>query len=924
MKQVFPQVRPRRLGTRGNSRYCYAGLKKRLKLEEPDTIESTDDKNNIKVKSDYEEETNSAASFLIREWVEKLLGVKFNSLRDLAVYLIDKMYVDNRSTAAFTVISAMEKSGEVQDSKSQLFNGSEAAVEMQEHKRKIEISANHDISLVKRGNLKRSKLATTQSMNDNNFMGSGIGEDTSIQKDGNATHIQNAAQGDFKTNLENRDEIPSGFETAYNDMSSRFVTTPQQQHQPSTTNSDGLIKTNQTESWNVNHTQATQAASHPPPNTEENMQIEGLDEELGNYFRERSAVTLENDENQTLKLSQLRQLLEKNLQPTISPTVASSNSAFKPAIKPEPTVGSWSPFNVSNSNTGQPASSGISGLPPNDQNNVPTSTNGNSLSSRRRVSFNPLIVQDTGQILEESHPPIIPTCTVGNGENIVTNTSVGHSNSNGSGGVGSSGSGGGTNFSAGGNGNGNLQPGQSPGATRKRHFSFQPISPRQASLPQSPSASPFISPRSTPVPSIRSRHSSGSALPLHLLPQGSATVGVSGVVIGPGGAVVSVGQKIPNFNSSSSDISRAATFGSASESSTPFISPHGTPIPFNRSRHNSAQGRLCRSRHSSGLAPYRYNIQTFSPMALSNLNNPYSPQPATPVGTVVEEMFGAQAYSNNMQTGDNMGNGNGMVVTNMTGAMSNQGDPCIIVQNDNRSRHSSANSCDMNNIHSAPMSPHCGMTPGIKDVMIDTGPPSQVYDINQAPEVKRHRHASAGNATDRQSYSRPSDWMGAPPPLVPQPVTLLRQDQPSQVQQINVQTDLRSQSVSTNQLVDSNPNTLQIGDDVNVTNNDHNLSSYPMSGGVNPSFGTSEIDFMNTEGVATSPQSGMATGNVTPDDTRSGSGDNGGSSANGSTRRAHVSGEEHLDDLDATLNELKDCDNEFSKFVQESENVGIE
>ena len=39
MKQVYPQVRPRRLGTRGNSRYCYAGLKKRLKLEEPLTPE---------------------------------------------------------------------------------------------------------------------------------------------------------------------------------------------------------------------------------------------------------------------------------------------------------------------------------------------------------------------------------------------------------------------------------------------------------------------------------------------------------------------------------------------------------------------------------------------------------------------------------------------------------------------------------------------------------------------------------------------------------------------------------------------------------------------------------------------------------------------------------------------------------------------
>ena len=78
------------------------------------------------------------------------------------------------------------------------------------------------------------------------------------------------------------------------------------------------------------------------------MQIEGLDEELGTYFGPRSAV-IENDENQTLKLSQLRQLLEKNLQPTISPTMnmASTNSAFKPAIKPEPpVVGSWSPYNV--------------------------------------------------------------------------------------------------------------------------------------------------------------------------------------------------------------------------------------------------------------------------------------------------------------------------------------------------------------------------------------------------------------------------------------------------------------------------------------------------------------------------------------------------------------------------------------------------
>lgn len=35
MKQVYPRVKPRRLGTRGNSRYCYAGMRKRVNLSTP-------------------------------------------------------------------------------------------------------------------------------------------------------------------------------------------------------------------------------------------------------------------------------------------------------------------------------------------------------------------------------------------------------------------------------------------------------------------------------------------------------------------------------------------------------------------------------------------------------------------------------------------------------------------------------------------------------------------------------------------------------------------------------------------------------------------------------------------------------------------------------------------------------------------------
>lgn len=49
MKQVYPQVRPRRLGTRGNSRYCYAGLRKKVKLEMPYTPDCITDSTKVRL-----------------------------------------------------------------------------------------------------------------------------------------------------------------------------------------------------------------------------------------------------------------------------------------------------------------------------------------------------------------------------------------------------------------------------------------------------------------------------------------------------------------------------------------------------------------------------------------------------------------------------------------------------------------------------------------------------------------------------------------------------------------------------------------------------------------------------------------------------------------------------------------------------------
>lgn len=55
-------------------------------------------------KEDISNEVTAAACHLLFEWAEKLLGMKFSSLKELAAHLLENMYVDNRSVAAFTVL----------------------------------------------------------------------------------------------------------------------------------------------------------------------------------------------------------------------------------------------------------------------------------------------------------------------------------------------------------------------------------------------------------------------------------------------------------------------------------------------------------------------------------------------------------------------------------------------------------------------------------------------------------------------------------------------------------------------------------------------------------------------------------------------------------------------------------------------------
>lgn len=763
MKQVYPQVRPRRLGTRGNSRYCYAGLKKRLKLEEPVTPEcgGTGGKlmkvNNV----DCEQEMNEASSFLIREWAGKLLTAKFGNLRELALFLIDKMFVDNRSSAAHTVISSMSKQTDDVEMKHKpdgiLVNGSNPAGVAQgvyDHKRKIDLPVNSSelaVSNVKRPNLKRSKYGLSEAPYSNVGVKSPLNNEIDAhEKQHPAVSVamveDNPPQQYPQFAIPNEDPTHGFYESNSNGNGPPSSEVNQSKLETSSVSAANLecIKP-----WDLEPNQVVQP----------NLEIkEPIDEELDTLFKDNPMSGHDNENQQ--KLSQLRHMLEKNLK---SPSLAYST------------------------NGGQQVTSEA----------VLTSTQP-PLSTRRRVSF---IVQDP----VNQQPGHIS----GGGGPTPNNPGVG------------------------------VQNGPSPG-TRKRHFSFQPISPRQASLPQSPSASPFISPRSTPVHMMRSRHSSGSALPLHMLPQGNS--------------------KNNPYGSAGSDISRAATFGSASECSTPFISPHGTPIPFNRSRHNSAQGRLCRSRHSSGVAvgPYRYTMTPCSPMAFSNLNNPYSPQPATPAGsTSGEDVF-------NMSHNAYMGDGMVSAVSNVEDVTNQQ------VVLDQRSRHNSAES-DPSLVKSAPMSPASVMNQNNSYVEIGG---------------QRLRHQSAGNPPNPALATlKPPDWIQDPT------LTFATSDD----LQDSMFDHRRSQSVP-------------IGELPNSSGMDYLPTSFlETEGHQNSSSRKTTIDVMMTSSSGASEV-------VTSTNSASTNSNHGGANANANPGSN--------DDLDLTLSALKDCDKDFSKFVQEVENNG--
>ncbi|KAL3885055.1 hypothetical protein ACJMK2_025153 [Sinanodonta woodiana] len=111
MKCVFPNVKARRLGQRGQSRYCYGGLRKKLDVVRPMLPELELQTPKPEDETKERDEVFSAACQLVCEWAYKLLNKTFSGIRDLAEFLLTNLYVNSKSVAAFTLIAAMQDAG---------------------------------------------------------------------------------------------------------------------------------------------------------------------------------------------------------------------------------------------------------------------------------------------------------------------------------------------------------------------------------------------------------------------------------------------------------------------------------------------------------------------------------------------------------------------------------------------------------------------------------------------------------------------------------------------------------------------------------------------------------------------------------------------------------------------------------------------
>ncbi|XP_065509709.1 DNA-binding protein RFX5 isoform X1 [Caloenas nicobarica] len=110
IREIFPNIKARRLGGRGQSKYCYSGIRRKTVVSLPPLpsldLKVTETQSELaELVQSYSSEVMEAACALTCDWAEKILKRSFNNIVEVAQFLIQQHIISARSPRADLVMA---------------------------------------------------------------------------------------------------------------------------------------------------------------------------------------------------------------------------------------------------------------------------------------------------------------------------------------------------------------------------------------------------------------------------------------------------------------------------------------------------------------------------------------------------------------------------------------------------------------------------------------------------------------------------------------------------------------------------------------------------------------------------------------------------------------------------------------------------
>ncbi|XP_032776265.1 DNA-binding protein RFX5 isoform X2 [Strigops habroptila] len=116
IREIFPKIKARRLGGRGQSKYCYSGVRRKTVVSLPPLpsldLKVTETQSELTdLVQSYNIEVMEAACALTCDWAEKILKRSFNNIVEVAQFLIQQHIISSRSAHADLVMAMVVSEG---------------------------------------------------------------------------------------------------------------------------------------------------------------------------------------------------------------------------------------------------------------------------------------------------------------------------------------------------------------------------------------------------------------------------------------------------------------------------------------------------------------------------------------------------------------------------------------------------------------------------------------------------------------------------------------------------------------------------------------------------------------------------------------------------------------------------------------------